>query len=218
MYRDFFLSFNIESMKKNLFYCILAAGSLMAVSCSPTDKGTRKLFVISSGEMKIDKANPQTIQFEPSGQHNEEELSFDGKEKVTVTVAMKDGNKTFELPDEGTYLLNLKSDTVIGSAVNYGNSGVPAKIDEAEVTRIIDSTQQLMAGKNASDTDKSFWLPPYTIHKISANNKAVILSPYKNIPYKIEVDEKGNAPEMYKFFTNTQKREALNDMIKRLGN
>ena len=80
---------------------------------------------------------------------------------------------------------------------------------------MIDSTQQLLTGQNA-DNKTTFFLEPGSVKKISDNQQAQLLSPYQNIPYSVSVDEKGNAPEMYKFFTNKQKREALNDLIKRI--
>jgi len=71
-------------------------------------------------------------------------------------------------------------------------------------------------GENASDEKKTFFLPPNAIKKISTNVNAQLLSPFKNIPYEVTADENGNAPEMYKFFTNKQKREALKELIDRL--
>lgn len=203
---------------KNFASGLLFLAIVSLAACSPAKKDAKKLFVISSGQMQIDPAHPELIKLDPSLQHNEQVLSFKEDGKVTVTVEITGGEKKlFDMTDNGTYLLNLKSDTVIGSEVNYGALGVPASISADELTRIIDSTQQLMTGKNASDASKSFWLPPMSIHRISASNNAVILSPYKNIPYKVEVDENGQSPEMYKFFTNKQKREALADLTKRLG-
>jgi lipopolysaccharide export LptBFGC system permease protein LptF len=187
--------------------------ALLLNACSDGADGGKKLMVISSGKFTIDKT---IITFEPGNQHNEQELIFKEKEKVTITVKSTDGEKTFDMTEDGTWLLNLKKDTVVGGLVNYGDKGTPASISSEELNRIIDSTKQLMVGENTSFEKKNFNLPPYTIKKISNDLGATILSPYKLIPGKIELDKDGKAPEFYKFFTNTQKREALDEMLKRL--
>jgi hypothetical protein len=185
-------------------------------ACSGGSKGGKTLVVMSSGKMQIDKSKPETISFEPGNQHNEEILTYSGDAKVTVTVKSSTGDKTFELPDNGIYLLNLKKDTLIGSIVNFGSSGMPTAISTVQLEHIIDSTQQLLLGQNASDANKTYFLTPGSIKKLSANEGAKILGPYNAIPAKVEADKDGNAPEFYKFFTNAQKRESLGDLIKRL--
>ena len=188
--------------------------ALLLIACSGgSENAGKKLVVISSGKFTVDK---NLIKFEPGNQHNEQELIFKEKEKVTITVKSTDGEKTYDLTEDGTWLLNLKKDTVVGGIVNYGAGGTPTSISGEELNRIIDSTKQLMLGTNTSFEKKNFNLPPNTIEKISNDVGANILSPYELIPGKIELDKDGKAPEFYKFFTNTQKREALDDMLKRL--
>ena len=185
-------------------------------ACSGDSKGGKTLVVISSGKLQVDKTKPETINLEPSNQHNEEILTYNGDAAVKVTVKSAAGDQTYDLPDNGIYLLNLKKDTLIGSIVNFGSGGMPTAISTQQLEHIIDSTQQLLLGQNASDANKTYFLPPSSIKKISANQGARILGPYNAIPSKVEADKDGNAPEFYKFFTNAQKREALNDLIKRL--
>lgn len=198
-------------MKKLI--ALLPLVALLLNACSGDADGGKKLMVISSGKFTVDK---YTITFEPGNQHNEQELIFKEKEKITITVKSTDGEKTYDMTEDGTWLLNLKKDTVVGGLVNYGDKGTPASISAEELNRIIDSTKQLMVGENTSFEKKNFNLPPNTIKKISNDLGANILSPYKLIPAKIELDKDGNAPEYYKFFTNSQKREALDEMMKRL--
>jgi lipopolysaccharide export LptBFGC system permease protein LptF len=198
-------------MKKLIAFLPLIA--LLLNACSDGADGGKKLVVISSGKFTTDK---YTIAFEPGNQHNEQELIFKEKEKITILVKSADGEKSYDLPEDGTWLLNLKKDTVVGGLVNYGDKGTPGSISAEELNRIIDSTKQLMVGENTSFEKKNFNIPPNTIKKISNDIRAIILSPYKLIPSKIELDKDGKAPEYYKFFTNSQKREALDEMLKRL--
>lgn len=197
-------------------YSLLAVCSiaLLAAACSSAPKTGKKLVVMSSGKLKTEGT---TITLEPSNQHNEAELQLPGGEKVTVTVKSPSGDKTYDLPEDGTYLLNLKTDTVIGNIVNFGTGERPKSITTEQLHHIIDSTQQLIMGLNASDEKKTYFIVPSTIKKISAAQSAQLIGPYKNIPASVEVGEDGNAPEMYKFFTNKQKRESLNDLIKEMN-
>ena len=185
---------------------------VLFTACSSS--GGKKVIVMSSGKMQLDEAG-KTITFEPGNQHNDLEIKLSSDEK-TITVKSPDGEKTYDVPDDGLYLLNLKSDTLIGNQVNYGQSGVPASITSEQLEHIIDSTQKLLLGQNASDESKTFFLVPNYIKKITANLNAQVLSPYQNIPYEVKMDKDGNAPEMYKFFTNNQKRESLEELLERL--
>ncbi len=197
---------------------MIAAGLIaLLAACSSGGNNGKKLVVMSSGKLQTESPASTTIKFEPGNQHNEMELNFKGGEKVTVTVKSSAGDQTFDLPDNGTYLLNLKSDTLIGSLVNFGSSGMPTTISTEQLQHIIDSTQQLIMGQNASDEKKTYFIKPSSIKKISANLGARLIGPYNAIPYKVEADKDGKAPEIYKFFTNKQKREALNELIQRMN-
>ena len=191
--------------------------ALMAIICTvyscSSAKG-KKVVVMSSGKMQVDSKDYKTILFEPGTQHNDLELTLSSDDKIII-VKSNGSEKKYDIPDDALYLLNLKSDTMIGNLVNYGSSGVPASISGEQLEHIIDSTKQLLSGNNADDK-KTFFLPPNTIKKISDNINAQLLSPYKGIPYKVDVDKNGNPPEMYKFFTNKQKRESLDELQERL--
>jgi hypothetical protein len=189
---------------------------ILFAACS--SKGGKKLVVWSSGKINVDAQDNKTINLDPGNQHNELELTYPGADKVTVTVKTNGGSKaTYDMTDNGVYVLNLKSDTVVGSLVNYGAAGRPASISGVQLQHMIDSTQDLLVGKNASDDKKTYWIVPNSIKKVSPNEDAKTLSPYKLIPYQVELDQDGKAPETYKFFTNAQKREDLNDLLKRLA-
>lgn len=203
---------------KSISFLTAIAFVLFISACSGggSSDGGKKVVVWSSGNMVSDAANKTTISFEPGNRHNELELTLTGNDK-SITVKSPSGDKTFEIPDNATYLINLKADTIIGSLVNFGSGQQTTRLDAETLDRMIDSTQKLMTGEGASEANHSFNLPPNTVKKITGNLSATLLSPYKLIPYQVTPDEKGNAPEYYKFFTNKQKREALKELIDRLS-
>lgn len=199
-------------MTRTLFSITLLAMLVLSACSSGTDK---KVVVMSSGKIQVDK-DTKTITFEPGTQHNEAELSLGANDK-SVTVKSSAGDKTYDVPENGLYLLNLKSDTLIGNLVNFGSSGVPASITTEQLQHIVDSTRQLINGENASDERKTYFIVPNSIKKLTTNLNAQLLNPYKNIPYKVEADKEGKAPEIYKFSTNKQKRESLEELMQRMN-
>jgi hypothetical protein len=105
---------------------------------------------------------------------------------------------------------------LIGNLVNFGSSGVPASISGEQLQHIVDSTKQLINGENV-DNVKTFFIVPNSVKKLTTNLNAQLLNPYKNIPYKVEADKEGKAPEIYKFSTNKQKRESLEELMQRMN-
>jgi hypothetical protein len=197
-------------MKFSLFCTIFAMVCFAA--CSPGVE--KKVKVMSSGKIQVDEAT-KTITLEPGTQHNEADLTLTAKDKA-ITVKSPDGDQSYEVPDNGLYLLNIKTDTLIGNMVNFGNSGAPTSISNEQLDHIIDSTQQLINGQNASDANKTYFIVPKTIKKLTTNINAQVINPYSNIPYEVKADKDGKAPEIYKFFTAKQKREALNELVERM--
>ncbi|GAC1569290.1 MAG: hypothetical protein NVS3B8_16850 [Chitinophagaceae bacterium] len=190
----------------------IIAASLIILFFSACSGGNneKRIVVMASGKLTV---TDKTIQLEPSLTHNEQELIFKD-DKLTLTVQSTGvPNKTFDLTDNGVYVLNLQTDTLTGGIVNYGTSGRPGSITAEQLDHIIDSTQQLLQGTNTSDAKGTYFLPPFTIKKVSAKTNTKIIGSFKGIPYSNEADNSGMIPDVVKFFTNKQKRETLNDLM-----
>jgi hypothetical protein len=171
----------------------------------------KRIIVMASGKLTVNEKN---IQIDPGFSHNEQELVFK-EDKVLLQVESTEGKKqNFDVTENGVYVLNLQRDTLIGGIVNYGNTGVPGSITKEALDKMIDSTKQLMAGQNVSDAAKTYFLPPFTIKKITETSTARLVGSANGIPYKVEADANGKTQEVYKFFTNKQKRETLDDLLK----
>jgi hypothetical protein len=178
--------------------------------------GGKKVLIMASGKITVDPNNQQKISLVPGTQHNEKEIVLSGKDATQIDVQTTDGSKSFDLEGSGSYVINLKPDTLVGGVVKYGASQNLSRIGLEQLDHIIDSTKQLMEGKNASDANRSYFLPPYSVKKISDNTEAKLIGPYNNIPGSVKVDKEGNGPETYKFFTNKQKRESLEEIIRQM--
>lgn len=172
--------------------------------------GEKKVLIMANGKLTV---TDKSIAIESGMTHTEQEVVFNDA-KVTLTIKSNTGGeKTADLTEDGLYLLNLQQDTLIGGVINYGSKGMPGSITAEQLSHIIDSTQQLMLGQNASDEKKSFFLPPMALKKITAQTSAKIVGSFRGIPNSVEPDNSGKMPEVYKFYTNKQKRETLNDLM-----
>jgi hypothetical protein len=180
------------------------------IACSGGSNSEKKIVIMASGKITV---TDKTIKLDPSLTHNEQEVIFKD-DKLTLTIQSTSGtNKTFDLTDNGTYLLNLQTDTLIGGIVNYGAIGMPGSISAEEMDHIIDSTQQLMQGLNTNDAKGPFYILPFNIKKISPKGNTKVVGSFKGIPYKNEADSDGNLPDVIKFFSVKQKRETLKDLM-----
>lgn len=195
---------------KKLSIIILCFIALVFVACSGGNNNQKKLIIMASGKITV---TDKTVELDPSLTHNEQEVIFTD-DKLTLTVKSTAGtNKTFDLTENGTYLLNLQTDTLIGGIVNYGSIGMPGSISAEEMDHIIDSTQQLMAGTNTNDAKGPWFVLPFNLKKISAKGNTKVVGSFKGIPYKNEADSDGNLPDVIKFFSVKQKRETLRDLM-----
>ena len=193
---------------------VLFLGLMVALAaCSGNSK---KVVVMSSGKMQVDRRS-NTITLDPGTQHNEEVLDLGGSGVSNITVKTSDDEKNIEVPGKGLYVLNLKqNDTLVGGLVNYGAGAARERISDRELTQIIDSTRKLILGYGASDETKTYFILPFTVKKISDNLKATVVGPYNSLPYQVTGGDDGQAPEVYKLYTNKQQRESLLDLFRRM--
>ncbi|HKP31713.1 MAG TPA: hypothetical protein VJT83_03265 [Chitinophagaceae bacterium] len=198
-------------MNRIIFFFLIC--SLAACSSS---SDVKKLFILSSGKFKVDETQKSITQ-EPGNTHTEQEITYTDGGKVTVTVETPAGKKSFELPEAGSYVLNLKNDTLTGGIVNYGSGSRPTSMSNEQFDKMVDSSIQLIEGRNVSDEKKTYFIVPLAIKKISNSNSIRVVGPYKGIPYSVDVDKStGKVPEVYKFFTNKQQRESVDELMKRM--
>ncbi len=195
---------------KNILLIASGAILIFLTACSgEANKNEKRVVVMASGKLTV---TDKTIGLDPSMSHNEQDLIFKD-EKLTLTVKSTAGtSKTFDLTENGVYVLNLQTDTLTGGLVNYGATGRAGSITAEQRDKIIDSTEQLLLGKNASDAKGSYFLPPFSIKKVSGKANTKIIGSFKGIPYSNSADETGAVPDVIKFSTNKEKRQTLKEL------
>lgn len=173
---------------------------------------TKKVLIMGRGKITV-KDNKITMN-EGSG-YAEETIEIRGDKPDSWTVTTATGKTTINIPEEkGFYILNLKTDTIVGSQQNIGKDLRGRTMSQEELKLNIDSLTKLTKGTNVSPGSHNFFILPNQLIKVSPNIEAKVFGPFIKIPGTIEVDKNGNAPEIYKFYTNSEMRDLITTLKK----
>ncbi|MFT4022485.1 MAG: hypothetical protein QM664_01725 [Flavihumibacter sp.] len=190
-------------------YLLTAAVFLFA--CSSPKAPVKKVVVMSSGKLAV---AGDVVTLEPGTQHNETPVTVTG---TKLTVKNGESSKDYEVPEAGTWLLNLKKDTLIGSFQNYGGEATrEGSISQEAMMERMDSLKALMQGTNVTPAKKNHFAAPDQLIKINGEDNTIIVGPYKGIPASLTPGADGKVPEVYKFITNKDARETLDKLEKLL--
>ena len=191
-------------MKKKLL--IALSGLLILASCS-TPSASKKVLIVGRG--KITAKDNKVTMTDGSG-YAEETVEVSEDKPVSWSVTTPTGTTTVNIPEgAGFYLLNLKTDTIVGSQQNLGSDLGGRTITQEELKAKIDSLVKLTTGANVSATSHNYFILPNQLAKVSSNSNAKIFGPFTKIPGSIEADKDGKAPEVYKFYTNSEMRDLI---------
>jgi hypothetical protein len=128
-----------------------------------------------------------------------------------VTVNTPSGSVDYPVPDAGLYILNVKTDTLIGSYQRIGTDNSQTVISQENLKTRIDSLNQLMVGTNANATNRNFFIPPNQILKVTANSEAQIIGPYKKVAGSMAG---GTEHEIDQFYASKEMHEIVNKLSK----
>lgn len=178
------------------------AAIVLLASCATTPK---KVIVISEGTANVNTDN-RTISVAGKG-HEEKTVLFHDEGKVELQLTTPEGTATVPVEQGGVYILNAKTDTIVGSFVNYT---APKKsvdmISQDEMLANIDSLQQILSGKVSAEK-KTFYILPRQAVLISTNPDATVITPFHQMT-SIAV-KKGETPEVYRFYPISEVRATL---------
>ncbi len=195
-------------MIKNIFIVLVTAG--LFSSCA--SEMQKKVLVMGKGDLQVN-GNKVTM-LKGSGYAEKEVLLYD-KTATELTVETEAGTQTINIPAEnGYYILNLKADTIAGSLQVFGKDLSNSKVITQEELKIkIDSIGNLTMGKNINGKT-NFMITPNQVMKISDNTSAQVFGPYRKIPSQLEAGPDDKDPEIYKFYTNEDLRELMENLKK----
>lgn len=192
-------------------YCFIASIAIAALfACN--SGANKKVLIMGRGAIAA-SGNDITIK-EGSG-YAEETVEVSG-DKASWNVTTPAGKTTVDIPAEkGFYILNLKTDTIVGSQQIFGRDISSTRtISQEELKMKIDSLTKLTAGANISPTGHNYIILPNELKKISDNTDARVFGPFTKIPGTLEADKNGKAPEIYKFYTNSEMRDLISNLKK----
>ncbi len=190
-------------MKKQFAFITLI---LFAVACHKPV--TRKVIIMGRGKIVV---SDQKVDMQDGTGYAEESENIEGTEPITWKITTPKGKSTVTIPEEkGTYILNLKKDTLVGSlqlvGLDISNQNV---ITQEELKWKIDSLIKLTKGDNVEFGGRNYFILPGQIIKISSNINAKIYGPFTLISNTIDTDDNNTMPEIYKFYTNTEMHQLI---------
>ncbi len=197
-------------MKKKYLLYASAFISLSIVSCSTAP--SKKVIIIGKGEIIV---NDHNITLKDKSGYAEQTIELKDNKEEELSVETPNGKSTIMIHGESAlYILNLRVDTIVGSKQNFGKDlNNKEIITQERIKLIIDSLQKLTVGTNVTSGGNNYMILPNQVTKISSNTNAKIFGPFTKIPSTLEVDKDGNAPELYKFYTNTEIRDLIEHLV-----
>lgn len=184
-------------------FVILAAVAIFFACNSPANK---KVLIMGRGAIAT-SGNDITIK-DGSGYTEE---TVDVSKATSWNVTTPSGKTTVSIPEEkGFYVLNTKTDTIVGSRQIFGKDISSNQTMTQEELKIkIDSLTKLTAGANISSAGNNYIILPGELKKISDNTESQVFGPFSKIPGTLESGKNGKAPEIYKFYTNSEMRDLI---------
>jgi len=191
---------------------LLFASILFLSACKGHEK---KVLVYASDKISVDNTQHHiTIANGDGTTHYEQELDFNTGDPVTLDVESPQGKYSVTIPDDGLYIANLKTDTVVGSRQHVGAGEGETHISQDDLKKKLDSLNQLIADQNISEANQNYFIPPGKAVRVSTDTKAKVFGPFTSIPGSFDA---GSVPAIYKFYSLKEMRELIANLQKMTG-
>ena len=171
---------------------LLLAALLFLSACSSHQK---KILLYASSKIEVDESQ-KNITVQDGTTQVEKELNFNSSGPVVLNITGPRGKYTLEATEDGYWLANLGTDTVIGSMQHTGSTK-QTRITQEQLKLQLDSLNQLVAGANISAAAKNYFIAPGKIARITSLTQAKIFGPFTPVPSAFDA---GSVPEIYKFY------------------
>ena len=186
-------------MKSQGFFIALFCLTIFS-ACS-----SKKVLIMSNGKVTV---NENTITLQQGGTHTETSVVPDGDSLIVVSPS---GTSGYAVKENGLYILNLKKDTLVGSYQRTGTDNSQQVISQENLVVRIDSLQQLMVGKNATEASRNYTIFPLSVARITTNVDAQVVGPFLKMPGSFDASREH---EVYKFYTNKEMAEIVDKLKK----
>jgi hypothetical protein len=192
-------------MQRNTRFLVL----LVLVGFTACKGHEKKILIYANSDIQIDNTKTH-ITVTDGGPHHEQELDFISGDPVTLDVQSPSGKMNLTASDDGLYILNLKTDTVVGSKQHVGAEG-EGRITQDALTQKLDSLKKLVADQNVSDANQNYFIIPGKIVKVTSETQAKVFGPFTTVPGGFDA---GSVPAIYKFYSMKEMREIIANLQK----
>jgi hypothetical protein len=175
----------------------------------------KKVLVYASDKITVDDTQRHiTIANGDGTTHHEQELDLSSGDPVTLDVESAQGKYSVTVPDDGLYIANLKTDTVVGSRQHVGTEGGESHISQDDLKKKLDSLNKLIADQNVSEANQNYFIAPHQAVRISSETKSKVFGPFTSIPGSFDA---GSVPAIYKFYSLSEMRQLISNLQKMTG-
>ncbi len=188
---------------KNSFVLLLSS-AILFTACTSHSK---KILVYANSDIQVDESQKNIVVKEGTT-HVEKELNFTGSDPVVLNIQGPGGKYILEAKDDGYYIANLKSDTVVGSLQHVGATA-RTRVTQDQLKSNLDSLNKLISDEHVSAANKNYFIAPGKIVKLTAYTKARVFGPFMSIPASFDA---GSVPEIYKFYNVSEIRVIIDNL------
>jgi hypothetical protein len=164
----------------------------------------KKILIYANSNIQVDESQ-KNITVQEGNTQVEKELDFSGSDEVSLNITGPQGHYTLVAKEDGYWLANLKTDTVLGSMQHIGITA-QTRITQEQLKKQLDSLNLLVQGANISEESKNYFVPPGKIVKISSNTNVKIFGPFTSIPNDFDA---GSVSEVYKFYNLSEEKKII---------
>jgi archaellum component FlaF (FlaF/FlaG flagellin family) len=187
-------------------FLVFSVAAFLLTACGGSNK---KIIVMSKGPAEVN-ADAKTISAKDgAGQTEKEVVLSDGQSSFKISSPA--GEATVDLPENGLYIINVKTDTIIGSYQKYSDPASQGTISQERLKQKLDSLQLLAEGKNVSAANRNFYILPNHSVRISDNIQSIVVGPYHQMTSAEKVD--GKDPEVYRFYSIKEVRVMIEKLV-----
>jgi hypothetical protein len=177
---------------------------LLLCACSSHQK---KILLYADSKIAVDESQ-KNITVQDGTTQVEKELNFNGSDPVILNITGPRGKYTLEAKEDGLYLANLKSDTIVGSMQHTGSSK-QTRLTQEQLKFQLDSLNKLVVGANISAAAKNYFITPGRMEKITNLTNAKIFGPFTPVPSAFDA---GSVPEIYKFYNLSEVQDIVSKL------
>jgi hypothetical protein len=167
----------------------------------------KKILLYADSRIEVDESQ-KNITVQDGTTQVEKELDFNSSGPVILNITGPRGKYTLEANEDGYWLANLKSDTIVGSMQHTGVTQ-QTRVTQEQLKYQLDSLNKLVKGANISAAAKNYFIVPGNMEKITRFTTAKIFGPYMPIPAAFDA---GSVPEIYKFYNLSEVKDIISKL------